>query len=333
MKQNKVLSLSLILIGLLLVFSINNNNIQAEFTLGEIEDTEDWFESSTIVNVNQDFKTSFLFRFVNETINLEVIPFLTMQSEVNIPFNVTGYLNKKINDDNSTYGLQVSGSTGNITLSVNGTIVAHYTLSGTTYDIQIEISDGSAVSTANFDTIIGENLTIPINFSPILVSGGITGIEGVTGVSISLQPIAYVNGSISLSAVVDNQLLAWETGDEIYFEEIPISKELPNLNVTLEDINLNFEGVHLITSEIQSAIIIHTLIGDIRNDFLIDMSTVEWGDMQETLDFLIIFILDNIVQIDDQDIMIVINRASFPFYSILSVFVIFSIVVIARRKR
>ncbi|MCK5141148.1 MAG: hypothetical protein KAQ70_03060, partial [Candidatus Heimdallarchaeota archaeon] len=99
---------------LLVSLSLSNSFTTAEFELGEIEDHSDWFVSSTVVNFNEDFKTNLLFSFVNESLGLEITPYLTLQSEINVPLNFTGYLSKEITDDVSTYGIQIGSSVGNV---------------------------------------------------------------------------------------------------------------------------------------------------------------------------------------------------------------------------
>ncbi|MHA1551230.1 MAG: hypothetical protein ACTSQC_04745, partial [Candidatus Heimdallarchaeaceae archaeon] len=268
---------------LLVSLSLNNNYVTAEFELGEIEDLSDWFVSSTMVNFNEDFKTNLLFSFVNESLGLEITPYLTLQSEINVPLNFTGYLSKEITDDVSTYGIQIGSSVGNVSLGINGSIDLTTSL---TDEIHISIEEGSAVSFANFETILGENITVPINFSPIVVNFDVA---EVGGASLSLEPIAYLNGSISLSSLINGQELNWKTGNEIYFNELLITEDLGMYNISIEDISVNFEDVHLVTEGMNIILTLHTILGDVSEDFYIDMTTVDWGEAQETLDFFIIF--------------------------------------------
>ena len=327
--KNKII-VGLTIVILLATVSLSNNTTIAEFELGEIEDPSDWFVSSTVVNFSNDFKTSMLFSFVNESLDLEITPYLTLQSQINIPLNFTGYLNREINDDISTYGIQVGSSVGNVSLGINGSIDLSTSL---TSDIRISIDEGSAVSFANFETLIGENLTIPINFSPIVVSIDVTGLEGISSATLSLEPIAYLNGSISLSSLVNGQELNWITGDEIYFNEISITEELGLYNISIQDISVNFEDVHLVTNGMNVTLSLNTILGAISEDFYIDMENVDWGDAQETLDFFIIFLLNNVFDLDDQEIMIAIDRVSYPWFSIVPILAVTAIIVFRKKKR
>jgi len=312
---------------LLVSLSLNNNYTIAEFEIGEIEDLSDWFVSSTVVNFNNDFKTNLLFTFVNESLGLEITPYLTLQSQINVPLNFTGYLSKKITDEVSTYGIQIGSSVGNVSLGINGSIDI---TTSEPYEIHISIEEGSAVSLANFETLIGENITVPINFSPIVISFDVA---GVSSASLSLEPIAYLNGSISLSSLINGQELNWITGDEIYFNEISITEELGMYNISIEDILINFEDVHLVTNGMNVILTLNTLFGVISEDFYIDMENVDWGEAQETLDFFIIFLLNNVFDLDDQEIMIGINRASYPWFSIIPILALTAIIVYRKKKR
>ncbi len=326
MQTKKKIFVGIAFVILLATLSLNNNNSFAEFELGVVEDLSDWFVSSTVVNFNEDFKTNLLFSFVNESLGLEITPYLTLQSQINVPLNFTGYLNKEIKDDVSTYGIQIGSSVGNVSLGVNGSIDLTTSL---TEEIHITIEEGSAVSIANFETIIGENITVPINFSPIVVNFDVA---EVGGASLSLEPITYLNGSISLSSLINGQELNWITGNEIYFNELTITEDLGMYNISIEDISVNFEDVHLVTSGMNVILTLHSIIGDISEDFFIDMTTVDWGEAQETLDFFIIFLLNNVFDLDDQEIMIGIDRVSFPWFSILPILAL-SAIIVYRKKR
>ena len=324
--KNKII-VGFIFAILLVSLSQNNSYTAAEFELGEIEDLSDWFVSSTVVNFNKDFKTNMLFSFVNESLGLEITPYLTLQSQINLPLNFTGYLQKEIKDDVSTYGIQVGSSVGNVSLGINGSVDL---TTSEVDEIHISIEEGSAVSFANFETIIGENITVPINFSPIVVNFNV---PEVGGASISLEPITYLNGSISLSSLINGQELSWITGNEIYFNELPITEELSMYNISVEDISVNFEEVHLVTTGMNVVLTLHSIIGDVSEDFFIDMTTVDWGEAQETLDFFIIFLLNNVFDLDDQEIMIGIDRASYTWFSIIPILALAAIIVYRKKRR
>lgn len=329
MQIKKRIFIGMTVVSLIVSFSTSNTMIFGEFELGEIEDLDEWFVSSTIANISKDFKTNLLFSFVNESIGLEITPYLSLKSEVNVPFNFTGYLSKSIADDKSVYGIQIGSSMGNISISVNGSISLKTSI---TDPILITIDEGSAVSIANFETLIGENITVPINFTPIVMSVVVTGLDGVTSASLSIQPYAYLNGTIGLSSTINGQELEWTTGDEIYFNDIPITKDLNNFNISIEDILVNFDKVHLITDGINFILTLNTLYGSISEDFYINLEDVDWGDTQESLDFFILFLLDNILDLDDQEIIIIIDRASFPWISIIPILAISTIFISRRRK-
>ncbi|MBY9001310.1 MAG: hypothetical protein KGD64_10370 [Candidatus Heimdallarchaeota archaeon] len=122
MQKNEKTVLVIAVILVITTLSLSNSMVFAEFELGEIEDLNDWFISSSVVNFQKDFKTNMLFSFVNESLGLEITPYLSLQSQINVPLNFTGYLSKNIQDDVSVYGIQIGSSVGNVSLSVNGSI-------------------------------------------------------------------------------------------------------------------------------------------------------------------------------------------------------------------
>lgn len=327
--KNKII-IGVTFVILLTSLSLNNSYTLAEFELGEIEDLSDWFTSSTVVNFNKDFRTNLLFSFVNESLGLEITPYLTLQSQINVPLNFTGYLNKEIKDDVSTYGIQIGSSVGNVSLGINGSIDLTTSIADEIREIHISIEEGSAVSFANFETLIGENITVPINFSPIVVSFDVA---EVGGASLSLEPIAYLNGSISLSSLVNGQELNWITGNEIYFNELIITEELGMYNISIEDISVNFEDVQLVTTGMNVILTLHSIIGDVSEVFYIDMTTVDWGEAQETLNFFIIFLLNNVFDLEDQEIMIGIDRVSYPWLSIIPILALSAIIIIRKKRK
>ncbi len=329
MQTKKKIFVGFAFVVLLVTVSLNSNYTLSDFELGEIDDLSDWFVSSSVVNFNNDFKTNLLFSFVNESLGLEITPYLTLQSQINIPLNFTGYLNKKIKDDVSTYGIQVGSGVGNVSMSINGSI----DLTTSTDELQISIEEGSALSSADFETIIGENITVPINFSPIVVSFAVVDIPGVSSASLTLEPIAYLNGSISLSSLVNGQELNWITGDEIFLNEVPITKEPGTYNISIEDISLNFEDVRLVANGMNVILTLHSIAGDISQDFYIDMENVDWGESQEALGFFTIFLLNNIFDLDDQEIIIAIDRASYPWFSIIPILALTAIIVSRKKRR
>ncbi|MCG3220924.1 MAG: hypothetical protein H7641_06045, partial [Candidatus Heimdallarchaeota archaeon] len=200
-----------LLLSILMLFTVGNTNqnLVSAFEIGTIEDKNDWVISSAIANFSNDFHAKMVFAFENETLGIGLYPYLTFNTDLNIPFNLTGYLNKDIKKEVSTYGIQVSGYPGNITIGLNGTVIVKTPITDVFF---IHIEEDTNEIMANFNSFIGENITLPINFNSMKFTINDPGIANISYVSLEIDPDVYLEGTISLSAIVDDQELVWKTG-------------------------------------------------------------------------------------------------------------------------
>ena len=214
-----------VLLTILTVFSLGsaNQNVVSTFEVGTIEDKDYWVYSSNIANFSNDFKAKMVFGFENETLGIGLYPYLTFHTNLNIPFNFTGYLNKDINRQIGTYGVQISSYPGNITIGLNGTVIVKTPVTDVFY---IQIKEGTTEIVANFDSFIGENITLPINFNSMTFSIKDPDNPDINSIFVEIDPEVYLTGTITLEAVVNNQELEWKSGEEIYFESVDIDKEM-----------------------------------------------------------------------------------------------------------
>ncbi|MFW9852984.1 MAG: hypothetical protein ACFFDS_08575, partial [Candidatus Thorarchaeota archaeon] len=113
-----------LLIILILFPILDTPNLLANFEKGNIEVVDDWFVNSQIVGFSQDFRGNMFFNYVNESLGIEFYPRLTLHTEFNSPLNLTGYLSRKIKKEVAEFGIQVDSNSGNITLGINGSIIA-----------------------------------------------------------------------------------------------------------------------------------------------------------------------------------------------------------------
>ena len=315
---------------LLLSFNPNLKETNANWEKGEIENIEDWIYTSQLINVSQDYRIKLFFSYVNESLGIELYPNLSFHTDMNFPLNITGYLPEKIKKEQAQLGIQVGSAEGNFTLGINGTIVGITPITDT-FIINIQESESSTI--ANFETFIGDNLTIPINFNPLIFSLDDVVIEEAESVSLSITPNVYLEGSISLSAKVDGELLTWENNDDIFFEDVEVLKNMSIYDIELKDIKFNFDDVILITESIDAVIILHTALGDIRYNFNVNFENVEWEEGEELGSEVIFFILDTFLVIQDQNIAILIDEASFPFSSVLALVVVLTGFIVYRRRK
>ncbi|NPD87541.1 MAG: hypothetical protein HGN29_02390 [Asgard group archaeon] len=330
MKFQKLTFSLLISILMLFIVGNTNQNLVSAFEIGTIEDKNDWVISSKITNYSNDFNAKMVFAFENETLGIGLYPYLTFHTDFNVPFNLTGYLNKDLKKENATYGIQVSGYPGNITLGLNGTIIVKTPITDTFF---IEIEEGTAEIKANFFSFIGENISLPINFNSMKFTINDPDIANISSISLEIDPEMYLEGSISLSAIVDDQELEWKTSDEFYFDSVNINKDMNDFALFLQNITLNFQDLSLRIKRINTSIILGTELGNFDFDYDINLQNVEWVEGQQTAGEFLVFLIDTLINMDDLVIFMTVFRAPISLYSTLIAIVLFSSIVYVKRKK
>jgi len=330
MKKTRTLFSLSLLIVLILFPIINTPSLIAEFKEGTIENVDDWFVTSKIVDFSQDFRANMFFNYVNETLGIEFYPRLTLHTEFNSPLNLTGYLSRKIKKEAAVFGIQMDSNSGNITLGLNGTIIAKVPSSDY---FMINITEGESEIIANFDSVIGENISVPINFNPIIVTVNEKLIEEVDSISLEITPVSYLEGTVSLSAKILDEKLFYYSGESIYFENVSVYKNMSDFLVYFEDISLNFKDVYLRVTSLLTTLSFETILGTIKQHFTIDLESVEWEEGAQLAGDFVVFLLDALFDIEDQAFYIIIDKASFPISGILMAIVLPMIIVLYKRLR
>jgi len=329
-----VLSLTL----LILLITLNSVRLEATTAYFEektIEDVDDWFIGSQKVNFTDTFKSNIYFTFGNTTLGFGT--YLTFESKIDAPLNLTGYLSKKIKEGIAELGVQVKGAEGNIILGVNGTLLI--AINETIMPIEFEQEQIDSIT--NFDSIIGENLNLTINVNPLNFEIPTTDILPsdllIDTIIVSIQPEMYLVGSISLSAEVMNETLTWETGDEIYFTETSVEKDLSSYSFDIKDISYNFSDVRAVITAIAREITFtNQLIGEIYSTtFEVELSQANSTTTGSGADELTIFLLNSLFQIEDQEIVISIEDVSFSLISTLvaTVFLTSTYLFLKRKRK
>ena len=321
-----------LLISSLLLFVIGNSerNSVTGFEIGTIEDRNEWVISTEVANFSNEFNAKMAFGFENETLGLGLYPYLTFHTDINIPFNLTGYLNKDIKKETSTYGIQVSGHPGNITIGLNGTIIVKTPV---TDNFFILIEEDSSEITANFDSFIGDDVSLPINFNAMTIKIDDPDVEELNSISLELKPIAFLEGTISISVDVNGEKLEWKTGDEIYFDSVNITKDLTDFYLSVENISLNFDDLSLVISGIDTTIILETELGSFKFSYPVDLRNVEWTEGQQQAGHFLMLLIDTLVILNDQVIFLSVFRAPVSLYGTLIAIIVFSTVIFVRKRR
>ncbi|MHA1218944.1 MAG: hypothetical protein ACTSO5_09725, partial [Candidatus Heimdallarchaeaceae archaeon] len=228
---------------------------------------------------------------------------------------------------------QISSNPGNFTLGLNGTIIIVTPSTGPVY---IDVKEGESESFADFETLLGENITVPINFSPILftVDGlEIPGLPELQSLGLELTPIVLLKGTIRLNAIVLGEELSWTDPDDIYFTEVPIEDKSIEFNTLVSNITLDFSNVTLSLIGFETAIHFGTSIGTIIQHFEYDFSSIEWIEGEQALGDIFIFLVDSLFVINDMEVYISIEKTPFSILSILAAITLLSGLIYIRKKR
>ncbi|UJG44626.1 MAG: hypothetical protein K9W46_05465 [Candidatus Heimdallarchaeum endolithica] len=327
MRIKKILTLFLILI----VFTVSNFNpklTKASFYLGSIEKEDDWFIESKKVDFNDSFKANINFAFGNTSLGFAT--YLSFNSEINAPLNITGYLNRKIKKDSSTIGLNVKGDKGNIIIGLNGTVLVAINDTILPFEFNQDLQN----SYTNFSSLFGENISIPINVNPItfeIPTEDFLPNFLITEIKVKVQPVLLFTGSISLSLEVINETLTWNTGEEIYFTDVQISKDQTDYSIYLKNINYNFSNTTIKITAIKSTVTFSSdTFGDLYStEFEIELDTINNSSNDQLVNDLAVFLLDNLVELEDETLTI--SIADTPF-NLSSVFIAIIVMLITTRK-
>ncbi|UJG41808.1 MAG: hypothetical protein K9W45_04935 [Candidatus Heimdallarchaeum aukensis] len=327
MQIKKIFSLFFILI----VFSVSNlspNFTRASFYLGSIEKEDDWFIESKKVDFNDSFKANINFAFGNTSLGFAT--YLSFNSEINAPLNITGYLNRKIKKDSSTIGINVKGEKGNIIIGLNGTVLV--AVNGTVQPF--EFNQDSQSSCTNFSSLFGENITIPINVNPLIFEIPTDEFLPnflITEIKLKVQPVLLFTGSISLSLEVMNETLIWYTGEEVYFAEVNISKDQTDYSIYLKNINYNFSNSEIKITALKTLVTFSSdTFGDLYStEFEIDLDTISNSSNDQLVDDLAVFLLDNLIELEDETIVITITDTPF---NLIGVFIAITVMFFSIRR-
>ncbi len=333
MNKKQILPILTLFILVSISLQPTHNNVKAEFQKGSIENLEDWFTTTNLVNFTQDYRINIFFNIANDTLGYALAPRLSFHTNMNLPLNFTSYLNNDIQEGSTKFGLQIGSSSGNFTLGLNGTIIV---VTPSTGPIYINVTEGESETFANFETLLGENLTIPVNFNPVsfaLNDINIPEFPEIETVGVELAPYFLLEGTISLKAVVLGEELTWTNPDDIYFTDVLVDDENDLFNTLISNITLDFTDVKLKFIGLEAAIFYDTPIGTIIQNFEFDFSSIEWVEGEQSLGEVFIFLVDSLFVIPDFEVYVSIVRTPFSILAILSAISTLSVLVFVRKRR
>ncbi len=326
---------SLLLISTILFSSLSNINfLYASFNKVNVNeiDLDDYYYQSQQTNFSDQFRSNINFAFGNTTLGFA--SYLTLNTLINAPLIFTGYLNKDIKNGETDVGVKINGTSGSIVVGINGTLLVavNDTINPFTFE-QKQIN-----SVTNFSSIIGTNLSLPINVNPIQFEVNTDGILPpnmfITTITVSLRPVMLLKGSISLSAKVENETLLWETGNEIYFKHVNIG-DVSNYTFSFTDVKYNFSNVQAEITAIDGTLSFGGNFGELyHTDFTVDLNRVNSSASSPATNKLIAFLLDSLVSVEDQEFTISFSRAPLPFGSVLfALLTVVSITLYVKKRK
>jgi hypothetical protein len=333
MKKKNIIPLLTLFILITISLQSNRSYVSADFQKGTIENPEEWFTSSSLVNFTEDYRINLFFTIANDSLGYAFAPRLSFNTYMNLPLNFTSYLNRNVEDGFSEFGLQIGSSRGNFTLGLNGTVIVVTPETGPVY---INVTEGESETFANFETFIGENLSIPVNFNPITFSLSEISVPEypeIESVGIKLTPYFLLKGTISLKAAVLGEELTWTNPDDIYFTEVPIGEDSTLFSTMISNISLELDEIELEFVGLDASIYYDIPIGRITHNLEIDFSTIEWEEGEQELGEVFIFLVDSLFVIDDFEVYVSIVKTPFSILSILAAVTLLAGIVFIRKRR
>ncbi len=319
MTVRKSLSI-LIIISIFLGTLASLTEISGDFQQST-EDIDNWSKSVTTVNFSKDDHLKFNFAIADEASDYVLIMYLTFHTILNLPLEVVSYLDHNKNEQTADFGIQVSSNQGNFSLGLNGTIIIDTPF---TDPIFIEITEGEQITIADFTSFLGENITIPINFIPFKFPIDIVDVFGIQGLNLILTPTAVLHGSSSIQARIMSQNIVITDPQSVYTDTFPVSEDFTSFSTEMRDIYLDIDNVSLAINSLTAAIVLETNLGNLTQDFTIDLSTIDTSIVGDPIGELLLLYVSSTFYLGDLTLTVLLNSAPYSFISLLIALVAFS---------
>ncbi len=323
-------SVSLVML-ISLTFSVfaSLTEISADFQKSD-EDISDWSKSTTSVTFSKDNYLKLNLAISDEAENYTFISYLSFHTILNLPLEILSYLNHNKKEQIADYGLQVQTSQGNFSLGLNGTIIIDTPFTG---PIFIEIEEGEQETVADFSSFLGENMSIPINFIPLVFPVEISGIQGIKGIKLLFAPTTVMNVTSSLEARVMDQNLEFTSPQDLYINSFPVGDDFSSFSTEMRDIYLDINNVTLLVKTISIGIILETDLGDIMKFFDINLSNLDTSVIMDPIGEILLLYVSSTFYLGDLSLSVVVNSAPFSFISLLVTMVIFTGIAYWRKRK
>ena len=305
------------------------NQVSADFekTSGDLDG---WSKSTNPIFFSKDNYTNLHLAISDETEEYVFVSYLSFHTILNLPLEVISYLNHNKKDKTADYGIQVKTSQGNFSLGLNGTIIIDTPI---TDPIFINIEQGEQESVANFSSFLGEHVSIPINFIPIVFPINIENIPGLNKISLMFVPHVVLNASSSLQARVMDQDLLFTNSEDIFVNTFSVGEDFSSFTSEMRDIYLDISNVTLLVTSLTISIVLETDLGELKQDFNLDLSSINSTEILNPIGDLLLIYLSNTFYLGDLLLTVALDSASFPMLSLLMMLIIFVSFAYWRKKK
>ncbi len=318
---------TLLILSIILGVFYNLTDISADFQ--KVDDNlENWAQSTTSVSISKDNYLKLNLAVSDQTLQYTFISYLTFHTILNLPLEVTSYLNHNKKEQTADFALQVQTSQGNFSLGLNGTIIVDTPETG---PIFIEVDEGEQESIANFSEFLGENIMVPLNFIPFIFPINI-GIKGLNRILVVFSPSVELNTTSSLEAKVMNQDLVFQNSKDVYVDTFPVSQDFSAFSTEMRELYFNLENTTLLLKTISVGIILETSLGDLSKTFSIDLSSLNTSAIIDPIGELILLYISSTFYLGNLTLSVVANSASFSLFSLLAI-VVFTLGYMYWKKR
>ncbi len=301
----------------LLFVTVPSLSLNDSFYEGKIDEEENWTMSQQQIDLNKSLQRNLFLSFGNATLGMGI--YLSSNITIDAPLNATGFIDKQFDKNNTRLALTLNSESGIVALSLNGSIIVAFNDTLIPFYIQEE---SKQTTYSEFETFVGENISVPINVKTtryttelaklpeiettedmsdelILIINTINALRALNqdqNLSIIIEPEVYLVGTISLSAQIQNQMLNWTKGDELYMKNIQIPKESDIYQLEIANITYDISNTTILTSSANISIEIADIpLGD---PIYIDFSAIQSTNTTNEQNDIILMVLEDVLQVE-----------------------------------
>lgn len=321
-----------------LLVNVPSLSLNDSFYQGKIDEKENWTMSQQQIDLKHSLHRNLFLSFGNTTLGMGI--YLSSNVTIDAPLNASGFIEKQFNKNNTRLALTMQSESGTVAISLNGSIIVAF--NDTLIPFYIE-EESKQATYSEFETFVGENVSVPINVKAtkyttelgklpeiettedmsdelILIIDAINVLRALNqdqNLSIIIEPEVYLVGTISLSAQIQNQMLNWTRGDELYIKNIQIPKGLDTYQLEIANISYDISNTTILTRSANVSIEIADT--QVVNPIYIDFSTVQSTNTTDEQNDIIVMVLEEVLRVDQTIFELEVIRQNPPIGTIILV--------------